>query len=94
MNSLAKFFWGKVCRRFICLWVASLISMSSMFAFGQASAASLDLPAGSEISITITDSDGNEQTITAIVLEDGSFENIKDFKVSGLNLLKRVDRPK
>ena len=32
-----------------------------------------DLPAGSEISITITDSDGNEQTITAIVLEDGSF---------------------
>ncbi|MEQ5806819.1 Ig-like domain repeat protein, partial [Alteromonas sp. NFXS44] len=32
-----------------------------------------DLPAGSEISITITDADGNEQTITAIVLEDGSF---------------------
>lgn len=51
MNSLAKFFWGRVCRRFICLWAAALISMSSMFAFGQASAASLDLPAGSEVAI-------------------------------------------
>lgn len=44
--------------------------------------------------IIVHDPVWNLEEIAYDVLEDGSFENIKDFKVSGLNLLKRVDRPK